>query len=99
MKLTNSKENAYLTVFLALSMTVILSLCLTLIEGARTNGARFMTEYAMDVGMNSILAEYHRELLKQYDVFFVDTSYGTNQPTDLKNLGTFTMLYGTKFFL
>lgn len=84
MKLTNSKENAYLTVFLALSMTVILSLCLTLIEGARTNGARFMTEYAMDVGMNSILAEYHRELLKQYDVFFVDTSYGTNQPTDLK---------------
>lgn len=73
--------NAYLTVFLALSLTVILSLCLTLIEGARKNGARFMSEYAMDVGMNSILAEYHRELLKQYDVFFIDTSYGSNLPS------------------
>ena len=73
--------NAYLTVFLALSLTIILSLCLTLIEGVRKNGARFMSEYAMDVGMNSILAEYHRELLKQYDVFFVDTSYGSNLPS------------------
>ena len=84
MKWTNSKENGYLTVFLALSLTVILSLCVTLIEGARNNGARFMTEYALDVGMNSILAEYHKELLKQYDVFFIDTSYGTNLPSSYK---------------
>ena len=84
MKWTNSKENGYLTVFLALSLTVILSLCVTLIEGARNNGARFMTEYAFDVGMNSILAEYHKELLKQYDVFFIDTSYGTNLPSTYK---------------
>lgn len=84
MKWTSSKNDGYLTVFLALSLTVILSLCLTLIEGARSNGARFMTEYALDVGMNSILAEYHRELLEQYDVFFVDTSYGTNLPSTYK---------------
>lgn len=71
----------YLTLFLALSMTVILSLCLTLIDGARKNGARFMTEYAMDIGMSSILAEYHRELLKQYDLFFIDTSYGSSLPS------------------
>lgn len=71
----------YLTLFLALSMTVILSLCLALIEGAGKNGARFMTEYAMDIGMNSILAEYHRELLKQYDLFFIDTSYGSPLPS------------------
>lgn len=81
MKWTSSKENGYLTIFLAMSLTVILSLCVTLIEGARKNGARFMAEYAVDVGMNSILAEYHRELLEQYDVFFIDTSYGTNLPS------------------
>ncbi len=81
MKWTSSRENGYLTIFLAMSLTVILSLCVTLIEGARKNGARFMAEYALDVGMNSILAEYHRELLEQYDVFFIDTSYGTNLPS------------------
>lgn len=84
MKWTSSKPKGYLTVFLALSLTVLLSLCLTLVEGARNNGARFMAEYALDVGMNSILAEYHRELLKQYDVFFVDTSYGSSLPSGYK---------------
>ncbi len=84
MKSTVFKNDGYLTVFLALTLTVIMSLCLTMIEGARRNGARFMAEYALDVGMNSILAEYHRELLKQYDVLFVDTSYGTNLPSQYK---------------
>lgn len=74
-------NNGYLTIFLALSLSVILSLCFTLIEGARTNGARFMAENALDIGMDSILAEYHRELLEQYDVFFIDASYGTNLPS------------------
>lgn len=84
MKWTSSKENGYLTIFLAMSLTVILSLCVTMIEGAKKNGARFMAEYAVDVGMNSVLAEYHRELLEQYDVFFIDTSYGTNLPSIYK---------------
>ena len=92
MKWINSKTDGYLTVFLALSLTIVLSLCIALIEGARNNGAKFMAEYALDVGMNSILAEYHRELLNQYDVFFIDTSYGTNQPSVYKtseHLGEF----------
>lgn len=46
-----------------------------------------MAEYAMDIGMNSILAEYHRELLEQYDVFFIDTSYGSNLPSIHKTSG------------
>lgn len=76
-----SAENGYLSVFLALIMTILLSLCLALVDGARSSGARFMTEYAMDAGMESILAEYHRELLKQYDVLFMDVSYGTALPS------------------
>ena len=31
-----------------------------------------------DIGMNSVLAEFHRELLEQYDLLFVDMSYGTD---------------------
>lgn len=73
-------ENAYLTVYLALCITLILSLCLTLIEGVRRNGARLETEIAAEVSLQSILAEYHRELFYQYNIFAVDSSYGTSLP-------------------
>lgn len=71
----------YLTVFLSLILTVTISLCLTLIEGARRNTMVLEAECVTDTGMNSILAEYHRELLNQYELFFIDTSYGTAQPS------------------
>lgn len=34
-------------------------------------------EYAMNASMNGIFAEYHRQLLEQYDLLAIDTSYGT----------------------
>ncbi|MCM1536011.1 MAG: DUF5702 domain-containing protein [Clostridium sp.] len=76
-KKQKKKSQAYLTVYLALTMTVLLSLCLILIEGARKNAIRLGAECAVDAGMNSIMAEYHRELLEQYNLFAVDASYGT----------------------
>lgn len=72
------RENAYLTVYLTLYLTVILSLCLLLIEGVRKNGAALEASCAADVGMQSIMAEYHRELLEQYNIFAIDSSYGTS---------------------
>ena len=74
------KGNAYLTIYLALCITLILSLCLTLIEGVRRNGARLETEIATEIGLQSIMAEYHRELFYQYNIFAVDSSYGTDLP-------------------
>ena len=67
----------YMTVYLALTVTVIMALCLALIEGCRYRGISLETECVMDIGMDSILAEYHRELQKQYNLFAVDCSYGT----------------------
>lgn len=69
-------KRGYMTVFLALSLTLILSLVFTVIEGARISAIRMKFECVADIGMNSVLAEYHRELLEQYDLLFVDTSYG-----------------------
>ncbi len=71
---------AYLTVYLTLTMTVILSLCLVLIEGVRKNAFFMEAECVTDIGINSILAEYHRELLEQYNLFAIDTSYGSILP-------------------
>ena len=69
--------DGYMTVFLALSLLVLLSLILTLVEGARINAIRMRTETAGNTAVRSVLGEFHRELLRQYDLYFVDTSYGT----------------------
>jgi hypothetical protein len=76
------RTDGYLTVFLALSMTVILSLFFVLLEGARMNAIRMQIELAGDNAVNSVLGEYHRELARQYDLFFVDESYGTASPSE-----------------
>lgn len=76
-KSMESEDNAYLTIFMALCLAVILSLCLTLIDGVRRNGVRLEIECVTDIGLQSIMAEYHRELMRQYNLFAIDASYGT----------------------
>ncbi len=71
----------YLTVYVALSMTVLLTLALVLIEGVRRNAIRMEAEIITEIGLSSILAEYHQELFKQYNLLYIDTSYGTNNPS------------------
>lgn len=70
-------KKAYLTVYLSLSLGIILSLILALTEAARVNAIRMQIECVTDTACNSVLAEYHRQLLEQYELFYVDTSYGT----------------------
>ena len=71
-------EDGYLTVFFSLILTVMISLCLALLFGVKRNTGRMEGECITDVAMNSVLAEFHRELLNQYNLFFVDSSYGTS---------------------
>lgn len=66
-----------ITVFLSLVLTIVLSLILAVTEGARISAIRMKFECVADIGMNSVLAEYHRQMLEQYDLLFVDMSYGT----------------------
>lgn len=70
--------SGYLTVYLALTMSILLSLCLAMIEGVRSNAIRVETECVTEIGLNSILAEYHRELFNRYNLFAIDSSYGTS---------------------
>lgn len=69
-------NGGYISVYLLLIFAVLLSLILLLIEGARKNAMCMKIECAMDLSLCSVFAEYNRELLKQYDLFFIDTSYG-----------------------
>ena len=54
----------------------MLSLIFTLFEAVRVQTIRTEAEGVMDVSLFSIFGEFHRELLNQYDLFFIDSSYG-----------------------
>lgn len=74
--MTGSKPG-YLTVYMTLTLAVLLSLCLTMIEGARRSAMRMQAEIITDTALRSTLAEYNRELARQYNIFALDSSYGT----------------------
>lgn len=71
------KAGGYITVYLALATGILLSLFLTLLEASRRDIIRMQVECGTDMAMQSALAQYHRGMLEQYDLFFIDTSYGT----------------------
>ncbi len=73
------KYRGTITVFLSLILTLILSLVMAVLESAIYHGERMKTEMIMDMGMDSIFAEYNRMLLSRYDLYFIDTSYGTDR--------------------
>lgn len=89
------KLKAYLTVYLTLSLTVLLALVMALLAGVKKNTIRMEEELALDTAGYSALAEYDRELLEQYDLFFIDTSYGGKEP-DIAKIGGRVKQYANK---
>lgn len=89
------KVKAYLTVYLALSLTVLLSVVMALVAGVRKNTARTEEELALNTAGWSALAEYHQELFRQYDLFFIDTSYGSSYP-GIETVGEHVKNYANK---
>lgn len=75
------RAKGYLTIYLSLTLMIMLSLCLTLIDGARRSCVRLESECITDTALYSIMAEYHRELFRQYNLFYIDSSYGKSYPS------------------
>lgn len=69
-----------ISIFLALTITMMLSFCMVLIESARENAMLLKADMVFDTGIKCLLAEYHQRLWEEYDLFYVDCSYGTDLP-------------------
>lgn len=65
-----------ITVFLSLISMLFLSLFCTMAESARVQGARFQAAAAFDMGLFSMFGEYDKVLLEEYDLWFLDSTYG-----------------------
>lgn len=62
-----------ITVFLALLLTVCITLSLILLEAARVHGLNTRLEEAGVSAMDSVFACYDRKLLEEFDIFLLDT--------------------------
>ncbi len=65
-----------ITVFFALILSIIIVLICASIESVKMMCARTQVANGADVGMYSLFAQYDPDLLEQYDLFYLDASYG-----------------------
>ena len=70
-----SEKQGAISVYLVLMLAVMIPLTLTMTEAARINAIRLTLECTMDLAADSVLAEYNRELFRQYDLLMIDTAY------------------------
>ncbi len=64
------------TIFLALTLSLMLSLVCTSVESVRMAAARTQILSSIDIGLYSLFGQYDKSLLKDYDLFFLDGSCG-----------------------
>ena len=63
-----SSTRGSVTIFMALSFTMIAALLLTIVESCRTAGERYFWQVAADASMESLFSQYHRTLWENYRV-------------------------------
>lgn len=66
------RTEGYITVFMALSITIILSVLLSGIESARINSIKLFEQSACELAVESVMAEYNIPLYEQYGIFAID---------------------------
>ena len=68
-----------ITVYLAITFSILLSMMLGAIQAAKYSAYRVVCECALQSALLSAFGEYNKELLEQYDLLYIDLSYMTNQ--------------------
>ena len=72
------KIKGSMTCTMCLLLLVLLSLLGACIRSSRVSAGRVQAVNAMDTAMYSLFAQYDRDLLKDYHLFFLDGGYGKN---------------------
>lgn len=73
------EKKGSITVFLALILSLMLSLLATSIQSVQAAAARTQILNSMDIGLYSLFGQYDRFLLKNYDLFFLDGTQGSQE--------------------
>lgn len=79
------KGKGYITVYFSLILIVVLAVLFTTIESARMSGIRMRYQVATLLGLESIFADYYIPLFKEYGVFFLNSTYQTDNINEYEN--------------
>lgn len=71
------RKKGSITVFLTLLLLLVASFIFALLEAARIKGVDTKAEVVNDVAVESLFAEYQRELYDEYGLLFLDGAYGS----------------------
>ena len=73
-----NKLCAEISVFLALTVSLVFALLLAVLESARTEGARLYLTIAANSSVDSLFSQYHRQLWEQYRLLGLEHYSGLN---------------------
>jgi hypothetical protein len=72
------RKKGSITVFLVMILTLITSFFFALLEKARISGLDTKADVVSDVALESVFAEYQKEIYESYGLLLLDGSYGTD---------------------
>lgn len=73
------EKKGSITIFLALILSLMLSLVATSIQSVQMAAARTQILNSVDIGLYSLFGQYDKYLLKNYDLFFIDGAQGGSE--------------------
>ena len=73
------KGKGQITVWLSLMFLVFLSLYLVCLQSVQKQQRRQQAEQVSQAGLFSLFSEYEPHLLERYDLFYLDTSFGSGR--------------------
>lgn len=87
------RQKGSMTVTMSLILMVLLSLLAACIQSLRTACARVQAVSSMDAGLYSLFSEFDRDLLEDYNLFFLDAGYGS------ENINVGRIIDRTEYFV
>lgn len=70
------RQKGSMTIAMCMMLSVMLGIVAAGIKLGREQYARVQAVNAADTGLYSVFSEYERDLLEEYDLFFLDSGYG-----------------------
>lgn len=83
-----TKASGEITVFLSLILVMMMSLCFTLLESARSEGLKLRVQLAANAGIESVFAGYDRFVWDEYGLLFF-----ANRDGEAKELSEIALSY------
>lgn len=74
----NRKASGVITIYLTLTLSIMITLIVTTIEMARVTAARAYSERVLQTAMESTLCDYYLPMFERYHVFGLDSGYGNS---------------------